>query len=118
MDADGTTIGVQMHWQAGERHPVPEQVRVDRINQVVKPYAHGEYYLYPQLIAGQPPLHPLMAWWAVLYTLSMLARYHPAAWTVAIDVDASAAATSLEHALKEATTTIPALVLLALREVA
>jgi hypothetical protein len=28
---------------------------------------------------GTPPkeVHPLMVWWAILYTLSMLARYHP-----------------------------------------
>ncbi len=118
MDEGGTTVGVQMYWEAGERHPVPEQVRVARINQVVKPYSYGEFYLYPQLIAGQPPLHPLMAWWTVLYTLSMLARYHPAAWTAAIDVDKSAAATALEHVLTEAAATIPALVLQVLREVA
>lgn len=28
-----------------------------------------------------------MAWWAVLYALSMLARYHPAQWANRINVD-------------------------------
>ncbi len=33
-------------------------------------------------------MHPLMAWWAVLFTLSMLARYQPAEWAAHVDVDA------------------------------
>ena len=28
------------------------------------------------------PLHPLMVWWAVLYALSMLTRYHPTPYAV------------------------------------
>jgi hypothetical protein len=40
---------------------------------------------------GTPPkeVHPLMFWWAILYTSSMLARYHPEAWTVLTNADTS-----------------------------
>lgn len=34
-------------------------------------------------------LHPLMAWWAVLHALSMLARYQPAEWATHINIDDS-----------------------------
>jgi hypothetical protein len=52
-----------------------------------------------------------MAWWAVLFALSMLARYQPAARAAAIDVNSSEYATALEHRLYESLTTVPGLVL-------
>lgn len=117
LDSDGTTVSVQMNWTAGERFPVPEEVRVAAINRAVRPYTAGRFYLFPEVIAGRPPLHPLMVWWAVLYALSMLARYHPAAWATVIDVNGSEHATALEHLLVEASTTVPALVFEVLRAV-
>ena len=35
----------------------------------------------------QQALHPLLAWWAILFALSMLARYQPDTWTDYLDVD-------------------------------
>ena len=111
LDEDGMTVGVQMHWSAGDRFPVPEEARAAAINRAIQPYTPGLFYLFPEVLSGRPPLHPLMAWWAMLYALSMLARYHPDAWARAIDVDGSEYATALEHVLVEASTTVPALVL-------
>jgi hypothetical protein len=38
-----------------------------------------------------------MAWWAVLFTLSMLARYQPAEWATHVDVDTSSHAVPIER---------------------
>ena len=58
---------------------------------------------------GSPPLtvHPLMAWWAILFTLSMLARYHPQAWTDVTDVDRSPHAVPIEYLLDVAQDAVP-----------
>lgn len=62
-------------------------------------------------------LHPLMAWWTVLYALSMLARYQPAEWASHINVDASPHAVAIERLLKDAIQVVPRLVLEAIDEV-
>ncbi|WP_420716766.1 YaaC family protein [Streptomyces sp. CoH17] len=55
-------------------------------------------------------LHPLMAWWAVLYTLSMLARYQPATWVKLISVDDSQHALPIERLLERAISHLPVLI--------
>lgn len=55
-------------------------------------------------------LHALLAWWSLLYILSMLTRYHPDVWTAMIDVNQSAFATQLKFALDKAMSAIPDLV--------
>ena len=52
-------------------------------------------------------MHPLMAWWATLYALSMVARYHPAAWTAITDVDSSPHAVAIEYLLSVAQDSLP-----------
>ena len=56
-------------------------------------------------------LSPLMAWWALLFGFSVVARYHPALWTRALDADRSTLAVPLESLLDEALEVVPALVL-------
>lgn len=46
-------------------------------------------------------LHPLMAWWAVLCMLSMIARHQPTEWAAHIDVDSSKNAVAIEQLLKK-----------------
>jgi hypothetical protein len=48
-----------------------------------------------------------MVWWAILYTLSMLARYHPEAWTVLTDADTSKFAVPIEYLLEVAQDSVP-----------
>ena len=55
------------------------------------------------------PVHPLMAWWIVLYVLSMATRYQPAEWTIAVDVNRSAQATAIEFVLDCALSSVPEL---------
>ncbi len=55
-----------------------------------------------------------MTWWALLYGLSMLARYHPAEWTAALRLDDSPEAVPLQAVLDEALGAVPQFVLWAL----
>ncbi len=75
-------------------------------------------WVFPPLDDRGKPLHPLLAWWALLFALSMLARYEPASWISHLDVDASPNAVPLEAALDQALHTCPELVLHAIRAVA
>lgn len=60
---------------------------------------------------------PLLAWWAVLFALSMLARYQPNTWTACLDIDTSPYAEPLETLLDRALLTGPELLLHAIRSV-
>jgi hypothetical protein len=51
-------------------------------------------------IGGRPGPSILMTWWAVLFGLSQLARYEPAAWTKAISPDHSPLTVPIESALR------------------
>ena len=64
--------------------------------------------LMPACSAGSKALDPLLAWWVLLYTLSMVTRYLPVVWTQCIDVNRSAMAVPLETALSKALESVPA----------
>lgn len=68
-------------------------------------------FLFPALGDNTRPLHPLLAWWAVLYVLSMVARYEPCAWTEMTAINSSLEASSIEHLLETAVVRLPRLVL-------
>ncbi|GLY43018.1 hypothetical protein Amsp01_090410 [Amycolatopsis sp. NBRC 101858] len=78
----------------------------------------GTWYFFPAI--GQNPLglHPLMAWWAILHALSMLARYQPGEWASHIDVNRSSYAMSVERLLRRAVDVVPRLVLETLHQFA
>ena len=79
------------------------------LRSMTRPYA-GDWWLFPGITGGGRSMHPLMAWWAALFTLSMLARYQPAEWAAHIDVDASSHAVPVESLLARAISIIPELV--------
>ncbi len=67
-------------------------------------------------VAGNTEAHDLVvAWWLVLYCLSMLARYYPKEWTEILDVDRSPLAVPIEHVLSVAYAAVPALIAFRLR---
>jgi hypothetical protein len=78
------------------------------------PSYRGSPVLMPACGVGRRPLDPVLAWWVMLYTLSMLARYKPTVWTDAIDVNRSTLAVALEKLLSKALEAVPAQILLAL----
>jgi hypothetical protein len=87
------------------------------VRAMTRPY-NGSGWLFPAAGTAGNSLHPLMAWWAVLYTLSMLARYQPAEWAGHINVDGSRHAVALERLLKRAISLVPALIAEAIDQVA
>lgn len=68
-------------------------------------------HLRPAFEPGKAPPTPLMSWWLLLYSFSMLARYQPRQWTDALDIDKSPDAAALEYSLGTALEVIPHLVL-------
>ncbi|MHC5260513.1 YaaC family protein [Streptomyces sp. UC4497] len=78
----------------------------------------SDAYAFPALGSMSTPIHPLLAWWAVLFGLSILARYEPASWAGIIDINTSHAANAVEHLLDQAIVVIPHIALLAIKDVA
>ncbi|GAA1854268.1 YaaC family protein [Actinomadura bangladeshensis] len=72
------------------------------------PY-RGKLVALPTVSDNDAAMHPILSWWAVLFALSMLARYEPATWAAAINVDGSRDAVPIENLLDEVTSTIPSL---------
>lgn len=98
-----------MHWKLPTGSSGTPAERLALLETFTRPY-QGTLYLFPAVTPKSHSLHPLMAWWAVLYTLSMLARYHPAEWADHINVDTSRYAVAIERVLKEAIRVLPSLV--------
>jgi hypothetical protein len=65
-------------------------------------------------VTGGPAPSPLLLWWALLFGLSHLTRYHPAAWTATVDLDTSTLAAPLRRMLDVAVEQLPVRVLAAL----
>jgi hypothetical protein len=78
------------------------------------PSYRGRPWAFPLL--REQELHPVVIWWAVLYTMSMLARYEPESWARAIDVNNSDWAVPLEHILDQALPALPEVIYEALAE--
>ncbi|MDK1348948.1 YaaC family protein [Streptomyces sp. 378] len=90
--------------------------RLAHLRTLTRGYAGGRYFL-PVLGSMKRELHPLTAWWAVLYALSMLARYEPAVWGKLISVDNSQYAVPIERLLERAINHLPVLIADAITEV-
>lgn len=90
--------------------------RLAHLRTLTRSYAGSRYFL-PVLPPMKRELHPLMAWWAVLYALSMLSRYQPAVWGTLINVDNSAHAVPIERLLERAINHLPVLIADAITEV-
>lgn len=75
----------------------------------------GDRFLRPAVDgAGSAPPSPLMTWWLLLYSFSILARYEPRRWVKLLDLDTPVVAVLLQYAMEEALTAVPQLVLEAL----
>jgi hypothetical protein len=74
------------------------------------------YYLRPTLGRDDGEVSLLMTWWSVLLALSSLARYEPARWQRALDIDRPGAGAALEEILDTAQERVPELLFDALTE--
>jgi hypothetical protein len=98
---------LQMNWMvAPDESDRSSAERQDFIASITRAYGSSRYF-FPAIGGTGRDIHPLMAWWAVLHSLSMLARYQPAEWSGHIDVDASRHAVALELVLSESLTVLP-----------
>ena len=70
----------------------------------------GNTLAYPTIGDAAASVHPLMAWWMALFSLSMLTRYQPDVWTEMIDVNRSPQATAIEFVLEKALDAVPDLI--------
>ncbi|MDT0398488.1 MULTISPECIES: YaaC family protein [Streptomyces] len=106
---------LHMHWEMLEETASVAQRR-ERLRAMTRAYA-GHRYFFPA-VAGLPrELHPLMAWWVILYALSMLARYQPAQWAGHIDVDGNRHAVPIEKVMERAMEHLPVLIADTIEEV-
>ncbi|MFE0778754.1 YaaC family protein [Streptomyces sp. NPDC058861] len=112
---EGGITGLTINWKMPQG-PASTTERREHLRGMTRPYA-GERYFLPVLSPMERELHPLMAWWAVLYTLSMLARYQPATWIKLISVDDSQHALPIERLLERAIKHLPLLIADAIEEV-
>jgi len=109
---------LQMNWQVSEDEAsCSADRRQEFMRSITRSYC-GSLYFFPAIGASDRGVHPLMAWWAVLHSLSMLARYQPAEWSAHIDVDHSRHAVALEVLLNDALTRVPALIAETVEQVA
>jgi hypothetical protein len=116
IDENGIVV-VTLRWESGYPDPTrPELAKWLDNNKLTKYRGIYRRYLFPRIAGNAAPLHPLMAWWALLFGLSMLARYQPAEWVAHIDVDSSPYAVGLETLLESALTAVPYLIMTALGE--
>lgn len=101
---------LQMNWQVTEDGAsCSAEARQEFMRSITRSYC-GATYFFPAISGVDRGIHPLMAWWAVLHSLSMLARYQPAEWSAHIDVDRSQHAVALEVLLNDALTIVPTLI--------
>jgi hypothetical protein len=78
---------------------------------------HGILSVYPELDDSNLPAHPFLLWWAVLFTLSRLARYEPNVWLKLTSVSEDPSAVPIEYILNEAIRAVPELALNAILRV-
>jgi len=69
-----------------------------------------ERWLLPAVAGSDQAFEPITAWWVLLFGMSILARYDPALWSTALDLDKSDRAVPLRLLLDEALDAVPALV--------
>lgn len=108
---------VTLRWPAQEASGEMSEEELEAFFAKVAPeYRYrGDRFLRPSVDAvGAEPPSPLMTWWLLLYSFSILARYEPRRWLKLLDQDSSKVAVLLRYALEEALTALPQLVLEAL----
>lgn len=67
----------------------------------------NEHWLLPGIGSRRSPMTPLMLWWALLFGLSLLARYQSAEWVSALDPDESVLTVPVEELMDEALEAVP-----------
>ncbi|WP_206793988.1 YaaC family protein [Amycolatopsis sp. MtRt-6] len=106
-------VSVARSWPAPDGYDIEAFVR-GRRRRYLRDDAH---WVFPAPPGADTDIHPLIAWWGVLFALSMLSRYHPASWLRHLDVSSQSTAVPLELALDAALEVCPQLILDGILEV-
>jgi hypothetical protein len=115
-------FGVPVRWPAPQvelpaEGPPPPEWLASQVHVRVRQYKYSrQHWLIPYIGDSADELPPLLIWWVLLFALSLLARYEPAAWRTALDPDQSRIAVPLEHLLDEALEIAPRLLYEAITE--
>jgi len=116
-DSPGGKWEVAVRWPAEDasRNMPGEELKAF-FDKIAPEYRHrSDRFLRPALDAdGSTPPSPLMTWWLLLYSFSILARYEPRRWAKLLDFDKTETAVLLQYALAQALTAVPHLVIEAL----
>lgn len=105
--------GVSVQWptpgvQARYGEPPPAELVAAHVHNRVPRYRRTEeHWLIPEVGDGSDQLPPLLLWWVLLFGLSLLARYEPATWRAALDLDRSPVADPLKELLDDALVIVP-----------
>lgn len=67
----------------------------------------GDTIIFPAVPGASSVMLPMMIWWAILYSLSMLTRYRPETWTKLVNVDASKYSVPVEFILEVGLDAVP-----------
>lgn len=114
IDPTGGKVSVPRAWEWPRDKDVNKLYR--SLTQAYR--SEDDRWVFPALGGESRPLDPLLMWWAVLYALSMLARYDPANWRKWLEVNESPDAVPLETALDIALEICPHLIGQAIARVA
>lgn len=102
--------GISMWWPPQDTNVSGHLRTLDRVAPGSGEY--GPRWIRPGV--GDVAMSQLMTWWALLFGLSMVARYEPGGWVSALDYDSSVLAAPLEQLLDTGLEVLPDLVLGAL----
>lgn len=102
-------------WEVTLQLPAPGYP--DRALRDRSAFYRGACYAYPKTSDGLT-IHPFLAWWLILYSLSMLARYQPNEWMLLIDVNSHPDAVPIESILTFCQNAVPELALRAIEDAA
>lgn len=109
----GPGVGVMLpetDMQEWRGEPPPEELFGLHVHSRAPGHRSGEErWLIPVVGDGSDRLPPVLLWWILLFGLSLLARYEPAAWRAALDLDKSPVADPLKQLLDDALVIVPAL---------
>ncbi|MGW4903785.1 YaaC family protein [Streptomyces albidoflavus] len=111
------TIGCRLVWDVAHSEGSAQRKFADIAPWKGRSLTASSRVIHSRFGGDDRQLHPLLAWWAVLFTLSMLARYQPGQWTQQIDVNRSKDAVAIEYLLDSALSAVPELILAAIDEV-
>jgi hypothetical protein len=83
--------------------------RLNTLDRIVPTGPDGERW-FRRLVEGAA-MSDLMMWWAILFGLSMLARYEPAGWNATLDLDEGELSSHVMRLMDAAVDTVAWLVL-------